>query len=117
TDGGVGDARSSDAGSSDAGVGDATWTRIYNTMFVNMSYASNCTGSPCHDPGTQKGIDFSTQMKGYTTIKSHLVAGSPSKSQLYTKLSSGTMPQARPKMSAADLAVVSAWITQGALNN
>jgi hypothetical protein len=95
----------------------ATWTDIYNKMFNNMGYASNCTGGGCHNPGTQKGLDLSTQAKGYTTVKTKLVAGNPGASSLINQLSGGRMPQGRPKMSTADLNVVKAWIMAGALNN
>jgi hypothetical protein len=45
------------------------------------------------------------------------VAGNPGTSTLVTQLSSGRMPQGRPKMPTADLNVVKAWIMAGALNN
>jgi hypothetical protein len=120
-DAGVMDARvvsdaSVDAVTIDAGI-NATWTDIYSRLLNNANYASNCTGAPCHDPGTQKGLDFSTQAKGYSTVKGKLVVGSPNSSKIVTQLSSGAMPQARPKMPAGDLAIIKAWIMAGALNN
>ena len=105
-----------DVVATDAGI-NATWTDIYNRLLNNPSYASNCTGSPCHNPGTQKGLDLSTQAKGYSTVKGKIVVGSPNTSKLVTQLSSGSMPQARPKMPAADLAVIKTWIMAGAPNN
>ena len=117
------DARSDAGTSSDATVRldgpsvDPTWTNIYNRFFNNASYASNCTGAPCHNPGKQKGLDFSSQMTGYTTVKAKLVVGAPNSSKVVSVLTSGSMPQARPKMPAADLAVIKAWIMAGALNN
>jgi hypothetical protein len=107
---------STDSMATDAGV-NATWTDIYNRLLNNPSYASNCTGAPCHDPGTQKGLDLSTQAKGYSTAKGKLVVGSPNTSKIVTQLNSGSMPQARPRMPATDLAVIKAWIMAGALNN
>jgi hypothetical protein len=95
----------------------ATWTDIYNKMLNNPSYASNCTGAPCHNPGTQKGLDLSTQAKGYTTIKGKLVVGNPNASQVVSDLSGGKMPQSRSKMPTADLNVIKAWIMAGAPNN
>jgi len=107
---------STDSVSTDAGI-NATWTDIYSRLLNNPNYASNCTGAPCHNPGTQKGLDLSTQAKGYSTAKGKLVVGSPNSSKIVTQLSSGAMPQARPKMPAADLAVIKAWIMAGAPNN
>ena len=116
TDARVAEDASVDSVSTDAGI-KATWTDIYSRLLNNPNYASNCTGAPCHDPGTQKGLDLSTQAKGYSTAKSKLVVGSPNSSNIVTQLSSGSMPQARPKMPAADLAVIKAWIMAGAPNN
>jgi hypothetical protein len=95
----------------------ATWTDIYNKMLNSPGYASNCTGGSCHNPGTQKGLDLSTQAKGYTTIKAKLVVGNPNASSVVSQLSSGKMPQARPKMPTVDLNVIKAWIMAGAPNN
>jgi hypothetical protein len=115
-DAGVVEDAAIDARSNDAGM-NATWTDIYSRLLNNPNYASNCTGAPCHDPGTQKGLDLSTQAKGYSTVKGKLVVGSPNSSKIVSQLSSGAMPQARPKMPAADLAVIKAWIMAGAPNN
>jgi hypothetical protein len=113
-----------DAGTAkDAGGGDAvsayaaTWTDIYNKMLNNPQYPSNCMGSPCHDPGTQKGLDLSTQAKGYATIKGKLVVGNPGASGVVSQISSGRMPQGRPMMPTVDLNVIKAWIMAGAPNN
>jgi hypothetical protein len=112
------DARpASDGGGAEVSAYAATWTDIYNKMLNNPSYASNCTGGACHNPGTQKGLDFSTQAKGYTTVKAKLVVGNPGASSIVNQLSSGKMPQARPKMPAVDLNVIKAWIMAGAPNN
>jgi hypothetical protein len=106
-----------DAGGDTVSPYAATWTDIYNKMLNSPSYASNCMGSPCHNPGTAKGVDLSTQAKGYTTIKGKLVVGNPGASSLVSQLSSGRMPQARPQMPTADLNVIKAWIMAGAPNN
>jgi hypothetical protein len=119
------DARATDAGHPEAGPPGAgtdaalpaTWTGIYQNLLVNQSYPSNCAGSSCHDPGTEKGIDLSTPEKGYTTISHRLVPGSPDSSELVTVLQSGSMPEKRPHMAAADVAVIRAWIQAGALDN
>jgi len=106
-----------DAASADRPAPVPTWSAVYGQLLVNPSYASNCTGSACHDPGIEKGIDLSTPEKGYTTILRRVTPGMPSSSELITVLQSGTMPQGRPQMPAADVAQVSAWIQGGALNN
>ena len=88
----------------------ATWTFIYTKFLSNAQYASNCNGAACHNPGKQKGYDFSTRANGYASVKSKT-------SQFVSVLSSGSMPQGKPKMQAADLAVIKAWVAAGAQNN
>jgi hypothetical protein len=94
-----------------------TFTELYTTLFDNKSYGSNCTGSSCHAPGKQKGLDYSSKSVGYTTTMKFVVAGKPDSSLLVSVLTSGSMPQGRPKISAADLARVRAWVTAGAKND
>jgi len=106
-----------DAATADRPPAAPTWSTIYSQLLVNPGYASNCTGSACHDPGTEKGIDLSTPDMGYTTILHRITPGKPSTSELITVLQSGFMPQGRPHMPAADVAQVSAWIESGAQNN
>jgi hypothetical protein len=95
----------------------ATWTRIYTTLFANLSYPSNCTGAPCHTPGTQKGIDLGTQDVGYRTLRGQIVPGSPDMSKLISVLQSGKMPEGRPKLPASDIELVRSWIAAGAPND
>ncbi|HEX7452199.1 MAG TPA: hypothetical protein VF294_07940, partial [Polyangiaceae bacterium] len=90
--------------------GTVTFTQLYTKYFNSSTYASNCTGGACHNPGTQRGIDFSTQAKGYTSVKNSL-------NSIISVLSSGSMPRGRPKWSAADLALVKTWQAEGAPNN
>lgn len=100
-------------GQSSAGAGGAsspTWTEIYTKYLTNDAYASNCNGSACHNPGKQKGYDFSSKANGYTSVKNNT-------SQFVSELSSGGMPKGKPKMPAADLALIKAWVAAGALNN
>lgn len=94
-----------------------TWSAIYGQLLVNASYPSNCTGSACHDPGTEKGIDLSSSEKGWSTIMNRVKPGMPDASELVTVLQSGDMPRGRPHMPASDIARVSAWIAAGAQNN
>jgi len=87
-----------------------TWTQIYTKFLVNTQYTSNCNGADCHNPGKQKGYDFSTQANGYSSVKTKT-------SQFVSELSSGGMPKGKPKMPAADLAIIKAWVAAGAQNN
>jgi len=87
-----------------------TWTEIYTKLLVNAQYGSNCNGADCHNPGKQKGFDFSTQANAYASVK-------PKTSQVVSELSSGGMPKGKPKMPAADLAMIKAWVAAGAQNN
>jgi hypothetical protein len=98
------------SGSSGSSGGAVTFTQLYTQYFDNQQFASNCTGSACHNPGTQKGIDFSTQAKGYATVKGNL-------SKVISQLSSGSMPQTRARWTSAELALVKAWQAEGAPNN
>jgi len=106
-----GSAGQGSGGKGGSGGGTApTWTQLYTNFFNNAQYASNCAGSQCHNPGKQKNIDFSTQAKGYASAKASL-------NKLTSVLSNGSMPQGRPKMPAADLALYNQWVAAGALNN
>lgn len=87
-----------------------TFTEIYTKYLTNGQYASNCNGSNCHNPGKQKGFDFSTRANAYASVK-------PKTSQVVSELTSGAMPEGKPKMPAADLAVIKAWVAAGALDN
>ena len=82
-----------------------------------MSYASNCTGEGCHNPGTQMGLDLSSPENGYATVQTKLVPGCPSGSTIVNKLDAGDMPRGRPKMAAADLDLIKSWILAGAPND
>ena len=92
----------------------AAWTNIYMKLLNNMSYASNCTGEGCHNPGIQMGLDLSSPVNGYATVQAKLVRGDPGASLIVNKLASGEMPRSRTKMPAADLALIEAWILAGA---
>ncbi|HSY39713.1 MAG TPA: hypothetical protein VLA79_09300 [Polyangia bacterium] len=114
------DASPTEAGPPEAGIDAApavTWSGIYQNLLVNKSNPSNCTGASCHDPGNEKGIDLSTPQTGYATISHRLVPGSPDSSELVTVLQSGDMPQGRPRMAAADVDLIRAWVKAGAPEN
>ena len=96
----------------------ATWSHIYNDLLANMSYASNCAGEGCHSPGVQKGFDLSSQDNGYVTVQAKLVPGNPDASIIVIELQTGMMPRgSRPRMPAADLELIRAWILAGAAND
>ena len=102
--------RGGSGGSGGSGGGTVTFTQLYTQYFNNKQFASNCSGAACHNPGTQRGIDFSTQAKGYASAKAAL-------SQIISQLSSGGMPRGLPKWTTAELALVKAWQAEGAPNN
>ena len=101
----------------DTGVVAPTFTELYNTLFHNSAFPSNCSGSFCHDPGKAKGLDFSSKAVGYNTIKTKLVVGDPAASLVVQKLVSGVMPKGRAKWSTANVDKVRAWIAAGAKND
>ena len=88
---GIGAVDASLDGLTDAMLANAIWTNIYQNLLVNQSYASNCTGSACHDPGAQHGISLSSQAAGYTSVRSQVVPGSPAASTLVQVLQSGSV--------------------------
>jgi hypothetical protein len=124
---------STDNGTTDGGAagGTATFTEVYTTII-----SPNCLG--CHDSGTKAGnLDMSTQSVAFmnlvgvpasgpsclTVNEDRVTAGSPSQSVFYSKISASMpvcgneMPLGGPFVSAADVTLVSEWITDGALNN
>ena len=94
-----------------------TWTQIYTTLLNRSAYPSNCIGGGCHNPGTNKNVRLSTSALGYASIRAIVTPGSATAGSLIRVLSSGAMPLGRPRMPAADLDKIKAWIVAGALNN
>jgi hypothetical protein len=88
-----------------------TFTQVYTTVLT-----ASCAGSQCHNPGSQKNISFSSQANAYSSIKSRVTPGNGAGSSFYNTVSSGSMPPGQ-KLSAANLAMIKAWIDAGALNN
>jgi len=102
-------------GSSSGGAGGSvapTFTQIYTSILVVY-----CSGSNCHNPGNQKNVSFASQSSAYTAVKSRVTAGNGAGSSFYMTVNSGSMPPGGPKISAANLALLKAWIDAGALNN
>ena len=112
-DGGVG----SDGAAAPYDGGVVTWTEVYSTLLNSTAYASNCAGAGCHNPGAAHNIGLATSAAGYTAIRAIVTPGSTTAGSLIKVLTSGSMPRGRPKMAAADLAKIQAWIAAGALNN
>jgi hypothetical protein len=116
-DAGAGGARADAGGGGGAGgaQGDAgaapTFTTIYKTILL-----ASCGGSNCHNPGSQRGIAFSTQSGAYNSIKGLVTPGNGAGSSFYNVVSSGVMPPGQ-RLSAANIAAIKAWIDAGALNN
>jgi hypothetical protein len=100
-----------DGGTTDGGT-TATFTQVYTTIL-----SVYCTGSSCHNPGTKGNVNFASQAMAYSTLKSRVVAGNSASSTLYTDVNTGKMPDSKPKLSAANIALIKAWIDAGALNN
>ena len=89
-----------------------SFTTIYSTILV-----VHCAGSNCHKPGTQGGINFATQASAYAVISNEVRPGDGADSDFYVTVNTGVMPKGGPKLSAANLASIKAWIDAGALND
>jgi hypothetical protein len=99
-------------GSTTDGGSAPTFTEIYNNILVVY-----CSGSNCHNPGSQKGVSFSSQANAYTAVRNRVTPGNGGGSSFYTTVNSGAMPAGAPKLSAANLALIKAWIDAGASNS
>ena len=108
---------------SDGGVG--TFTAVYADVISKY-----CFGSNCHNPGGGGRPSFSSQTSCYNYFKNQgqLYPGQdPTKSYIYFVMSGDptASPPSPPYMpptpnanvSASDLAIVAAWIADGALND
>ncbi len=89
-----------------------TFTEIYKTILTDY-----CTGSGCHEPGTAGGLGFATQASAFAALSHQVTAGDGIDSDLYVTLDTGVMPKGKPKLSAANIALVREWIDAGALDN
>ena len=115
----------------DAGGGTVTptFTNVYTTIMAN---GNTCTA---HHP-TSGNMDLSTQAKAYASIvgtasmgpacgskmETRIVASNSTGSLLYNKVNGsqdcgGQMPLGETPLSAAQIALIKAWINHGALNN
>lgn len=111
------------ASKSDGGVG--TFTAVYDDVISKY-----CFGSGCHNPAASGRPSFASQASCYTYFKNQgqLYPGQdPSKSYIYFIMVGDPTasppsppympPTPNPNVSAPDLAIVAAWIADGALND
>jgi hypothetical protein len=98
-------------GTGGAGGSGATFTQVYQMIF-----SVSCTGSQCHNPGSQGGFSFSSQSTAYTAVKSRVTAGNANNSSIYTLVNGGRMPPTG-KLSSSMISLLASWINAGALNN
>lgn len=126
---------STDNGTADSGAGGAappTFTEVYTTVLAPL-----CSG--CHVGGAAASgnLDMSTQTLAYTNLvgkaamgplcvssnATRVVANQPSQSLIINKLTMMTplcgsqMPLGGGMLTTAQIALVTDWITDGALNN
>ncbi len=109
--------RAGGGGSSAGGAGGTTgasptFTQIYTTILKVY-----CAGSNCHNPGSAGGVGFASQASAFSAVSSRVKAGNGAGSGFYNTVNSGAMPRGASKLSAANLALIKAWIDAGALNN
>lgn len=103
--------------------GPVTFTMIYDQILdtTPTSIASSCSGGACHNaPGGGKGIehiDMNTKASAYTGVKKFVVVGNPAGSKFFTEVNTGAMPEGRPKLSPAQIKMISDWIMAGAKND
>jgi hypothetical protein len=81
--------------------------------------SSSCALSGCHNATSKpKGLDLTTYDGLWNADDNDIVvAGDPSKSELYDALEDGKMPPSGPALSSSDQQLIFDWISQGAKNN
>ena len=87
-----------------------TFAEIYSSIIV-----PHCSGSECHNPGTQLDVTFATPASAYQAIHERVLANNHAESPFYQLLDAGTMPLGGPRLSDADLSKIAAWIDAGAM--
>ena len=120
--GGPGSAGATGTGGGGAGTGGGgvpdpevpTFTWLYDNIF--HGYCSD-RNQPCHNPGANRGVSFSTRDRGLASIQDYLVPGDAFASDLYYFISDGMMPPFNPRVPADLQAMLAAWIDAGAPNN
>jgi len=119
--GGGGSGGSTGAGGSGASGGGLppdgsapTFTWLYDNIF--HGYCSD-RNQPCHNPGMNRGVSFSTRDRALVSIQDYLVPGDAFASDVYYFISDGMMPPFDPRVPADLQAMLAAWIDAGAPNN
>jgi len=88
-----------------------TFTWLYDNIF--HGYCSD-RNQPCHNPGMNKGVSFSTRDRGFDSVQAYVVPGDTFASDLYYFISAGVMPPINPQVPADLQAKLAAWIYAGA---
>lgn len=96
---------------------DPTFHNVYARVLV-----PGCAGSGCHGSGPIAGLDFTTEQHAFDTASTRVVPSNPNASKLYQRLDPmlctapgcATMPLGRPALPDDKLALVRAWIENGA---
>lgn len=80
---------------------------------IQPLFITYCAMTGCHDAISRKdGINLTT----YATVMKGIVPFKPSNSKYYTEIGRGMPPAGYAQMNSTQLALISKWITQGALN-
>ena len=87
-------------------------TVCFNSQVLPL-YQSYCASAGCHSAASASAGVITTD---YFNIMKGIRANSPNSSKYYTILSNGMPPRGSPQMTAAQIATIQKWITQGALN-
>ena len=115
-DGGPGGAGGTDfpdaSWESDAGAPTFTW--LYDNIF--HVYCSD-RNQPCHNPGMNRGVSFSTRDRAFASVDAYIVPGDAFASDLFYLISAGVMPPINPQVPADLQAALMAWLDAGAPNN
>lgn len=99
------------------GQGTGTTNSVCFQTDVLPLFQTYCASAGCHD-GTSNGEDNNLALTNYSNIMTGIVANSPNESKYFTIIQDGSMPPRNsPKLSAAQIATISQWITEGASNN
>ncbi|MEI8097551.1 MAG: hypothetical protein WCG74_01905 [Sediminibacterium sp.] len=99
------------------GTGGGSTSNPSDTVCFNSEvlplYQSYCASAGCHSAASARSGVVTTD---YFNIMKGIRANSPNSSKYYTILFNGMPPRGSPQMTAAQVATIQKWITQGALN-
>ncbi|MBS1529645.1 MAG: hypothetical protein JSU01_05030, partial [Bacteroidetes bacterium] len=100
------------------GTGPGTGTTSDSVCFqtdVLPLFQTYCASTGCHD-ATSRVEDLN--LTTYTNIVRGISPGNPSSSDFYHVIAEGSMPpRGAPQLSATQVATISKWISQGAVNH